>query len=475
VRPVEGSYRTALRHRRWWLLVGTCLVLFLAAHLGAVYLMPKWVATAAQRVYPLAFVSGAAAALLVLVWGWLDLRRDAAAAERLRESEARLDLLMHQAPANVWTTDMELRLTSVFGALIADLENPQARVPGCTLYDLFQTRDESHPAIAAHLRALRGESATYERMVGDRCLEGAVEPLHDNQGRLIGCVGTAMDVSSWRWAESEVRRYGALVQSSEDAIISTDLAGTIETWNPAAERLYGFTAAEAIGRPMTIVAPPGGASEIERNILALRQGAAVGPYDTQRLCRDGRMIDVSVTVSPIRDERGHVLGASGIVRDITERKRTEEALHRSEEMFRLLAENATDIVSRHAPDGTFLYVSHACRRLLGYEPEELVGRSAHEFMHPDDAAAVRLPRDPVARYSATFRYRRKDGTYAWFESLGRAVPEETTGAVTEFHAVSRDVTERRRAEEAVRPRTERRRAGRLLQRLFARDDRLVAK
>jgi PAS domain S-box-containing protein len=617
------------------------------------------------------------AALGFLVYLWA--RR--ATLQRLHIGDSELRMLTSQLPANVWATDTELRLTSVFGTLIARLENPAARVPGRTLYDIFETRDPSHPAIAAHLRALRGESATYERVAGEVILEGRVEPLRDDQGRVIGCVGTSMDVSTWRWAERQVRRYGALVQSSSDAIVSTDLDGTIESWNPAAERLYGYTEAEAIGKPIALIAPPGGESEVARNTVALRQGAAQGPYETQRIRRDGGVIHVSVTVSPIRDASGRVAGMSGIVRDITERKRIEMALRESEErfrvalrgsaifvgtmdrelrytwvyntrhgfrsedvlgkrpdelievdevngmmellrevlssgagrrrevsgrtrgerwfydqiveplrdergevigltlaamditerkraeeeaarlasfpqmspmsivevdaagkisfmnpaaerlfpelravspdhpfvagawtligeaqgegevfrtreirvaqtwyaqdihalpdhsrlriyasdvterkraedtlrrseaMFRLLAENATDIISRHAPDGTLLYVSPACRKLLGYDAQELVGCSPLDFIHPDDAIAATPPSEALHQptsYSVTFRFRRKDGTYAWLESLGHAEWDQRTGAVTEIHAASRDITDRMLVEEQLR-------------------------
>jgi PAS domain S-box-containing protein len=372
---------------------------------------------------------------------------------KFQSGVSELQLLAAQTPANVWTTDAELRLTSVFGTLIQRLENPAAHVPGRTLYDLFETRDETHPAIAAHLRALRGESASYERVAGDLVLEGRVEPLRDQKGRIIGCVGTAMDVSTWRWAERQVRRFASLVQSSEDAIISTDLAGTIETWNPAAERLYGYTATETVGKPMTILAPPGGASEIERNILALRQGAAVGPYDTQRLRRDGRMLDVSVTVSPIRDERGHVLGASGIVRDITERKHTEDALRESEGRFRSVLDRMRLFGLGLNVEGRVAYCNDYLLEMTGWSRSEVFGADwLSQFLPPDTPviAAFRFAMEMgeiPAQYVSDIITR--DGgrrRVQWNNTLVR----DDEGTVTGVVGIGEDVTERNRVVEELR-------------------------
>jgi len=390
------------------------------------------------------------AGLLLLAWAWHEMRRERAILEELREDEARLRLLTQQAPADVWTTDTDLRLTSILGALIPQLENAEVRRPGRTLYELFGTRDPSHPAIAAHLQALRGESAAYERADGDHLLEGRVEPLRDDRGKVIGCVGIATDVSTWRWAESQVRRFAALVQSSEDAIISTDVDGTIETWNPAAERLYGYSAAEAIGRPITIVAPPGREPEIDGNTLALRQGVAVGPYEAQRRRRDGRVIWVSVTVSPIRDASGRVEGMSGIVRDVTERKRMEEALGQSEERLRSLFTGIDDALFVHDTEGRILDCNEAACRRLGYAREELLAMRTSDIDAPEFAAGF------PTRLAEQLDQRR--GVYEGIHVArgGRRIPVNVNTCLIEYHgkpavlAVMRDVTERRRIEESLR-------------------------
>lgn len=140
-------------------------------------------------------------------------------------------------------------------------------------------------------------------------------------------------------------------------------------------------------------------------------------------------------------------------RFITQRKRAEEALRRSEEQYRLLAENSTDMISRHTPEGIYHYVSPACRKLLDYEPEEMLEHPAFEFLHPEDINKVIESRERVNQSAEvdmlTFRMRRKDGTYVWVEAVSHSIRDEGTGAVKEIQVSARDITERRRMEEAL--------------------------
>jgi PAS domain S-box-containing protein len=139
--------------------------------------------------------------------------------------------------------------------------------------------------------------------------------------------------------------------------------------------------------------------------------------------------------------------------DITDRKRAEEELRICAERYLLVDEHAQDMISRHTPEGTYLYASSACRTLLGYEPAELVGHSAYEFFHPDDMKAIReshstILEQPVV-YQVSYRIRRKDGEYIWFETNSKTILDPETGAPQEIIAVSRNITERKRAEEAL--------------------------
>jgi PAS domain S-box-containing protein len=144
---------------------------------------------------------------------------------------------------------------------------------------------------------------------------------------------------------------------------------------------------------------------------------------------------------------------------IVERKWAEEAVRDSERRYRLLAENATDLISRHSPAGTYRYASPVCRSLLGFEPQELIGRDAYEFFHPDDLERIHLSHRTILEqpipYTIRYRLRRKDGAYVWVETSSKTVPNAETGQVEEIIAITRDITERRKAEEALRESEER--------------------
>src|SRR5262249_39492707 len=155
----------------------------------------------------------------------------------------------------------------------------------------------------------------------------AVPLVMDAEGRLVGVSQTASDIAK-RQSEHLGLHLAAIVRSSNDAIVSLDLDGIILTWNPAAERMYGFTEAEVAGKSIAVFVMPEFGGELVQLLNRLRSGEYIHHHETVRVSKAGKRINVSLTLSPLRDSTGRIVGISGIGRDITEQKRSEEALLR---------------------------------------------------------------------------------------------------------------------------------------------------
>ena len=173
-------------------------------------------------------------------------------------------------------------------------------------------------------RTVRGMEAIAERPDGTRVpFEPYPTPLFDASGALIGAVNMLIDITDRKHAEEVKQRLSSIVQFSDDAIISKNLKGIIESWNAGAERIFGYTASEAIGQSVEMLIPPDRLNEESEIINRIRRGERIEHYETVRRRKDGSLIDISLTVSPIMDADGRVIGASKIARDITERKQSE--------------------------------------------------------------------------------------------------------------------------------------------------------
>ena len=193
---------------------------------------------------------------------------------------------------------------------------------------------EGHVVGLANHTILRARDGT-ERPIDD---SGA--PIRTPAGDLVGVVLVFRDVTERRRSEEARRRLAAIVESSEDAIIGKTLDGLITDWNQGAERLYGYTAAEMVGQSIARLIPPDLPDDLPAILTRLRQGERIAHYETQRVAKDGTRLDVALTISPIRDEAGQLIGASKIARDITARKRAEAELERRRQETALLAEIA---------------------------------------------------------------------------------------------------------------------------------------
>ncbi|HLJ21465.1 MAG TPA: PAS domain S-box protein, partial [Stellaceae bacterium] len=177
------------------------------------------------------------------------------------------------------------------------------------------------------------------------------------------------------------RVLAALVASSDAAIIGKTLEGIVTSWNPSAERIFGYTAAEMIGRPIDVIASPQHPKEMKRILARVRRGERVERFETERRRKDGRIVQIALAVSPIRDERGRIVGASKIAHDITAEKASSARLRieteRAEELSHAL--NLAPVIVRTL-DGKILFWGQGLRSLYGWSAEEAIGRVATELL-----------------------------------------------------------------------------------------------
>ncbi len=279
----------------------------------------------------------------------------------------------------------------------------------------FTDPEKAKAGYEAAFRA--GSVRDYELEIRHR--DGTITPVvynatvyRDGAGEVAGVFAAARDITERKKADEERSRLAAIVDSSEDAIIGKSLEGTILSWNPGAEKVYGYTAAEAVGRHISLLAPPDQLHEIDGILEDIRRDAYVHHYETVRIRKDGTPIQVSLTLSPIRDLHGRITGASTIARDITERKEAEEALRRANAYNRSLIEASLDPLVTISPDGTISDVNAATVQVTGRSREELIGTDFSTYFTEPEKGEGRVRGGVQDRLGPDYELeiRHRDGT-----------------------------------------------------------------
>ena len=284
-----------------------------------------------------------------------------------------------------------------------------------------------------------------------RRLAGAGDPL---------IVLTFHDVTERKLAERTTSLLAAIVDSSDDAILSKKLDGTITSWNQSAERLFGYKAQEAIGQHITLIVPWERRSEEEDILRRLARGERVEHFETVRRRKDGTHLDASLTISPIRDATGRVIGASKVARDVSERKRIEVALRESEERFRAIFETTPECVKLVSADGTLLHMNGPGLQMVGARSaDEVVGKNVYDLIAPEDRDRFKAFNESICQGeqgSLQFDIIGLEGKRRHMET--HAAPLRNPDDTVVHLAVTVDISERKQAEELLRTSEERFRA-----------------
>jgi two-component system, LuxR family, sensor kinase FixL len=246
----------------------------------------------------------------------------------------------------------------------------------------------------------------------------------------------------------------AIVESSEDAIVSETADGVVTSWNPAAQHLFGYAAAEMIGRPVFVLAPPGREGEMRDILARTMRGERIEHFETERQCKDGRVVDVALTVFPIRDAGGRITGAAKILRDIGAAKQAHAALVANEAHLRSILDTVPDAMIVIDEHGVVQSFSAAAERMFGYAAAEIVGSNVSRLMPSPhrgnhDAYLARYLKTGERRIIGIGRVvtaQRKDGTSFPIEL---AVGEVSSGGQRLFTGFARDLTERQRTEKRL--------------------------
>ena len=279
-----------------------------------------------------------------------------------------------------------------------------------------------------------------------------VSPIKDREGLIMGVSTIARDITERKKAEKLRLELSSIVEYSDDAIIGKTLDGIITSWNIGAERIYGYKAEEVIGLSLLIIFPKENQDELHRILDKIKKGERVDHYETVRVRRDGKKIYISLTVSPIKDEKGRIIGASTIARDISLRKSYEAALRASEEKYRRIVDIAEEGILVMDENQVATFVNRKLANLLGCTINEIIGKNITAFMDEEDIGcieAVKRKNLEGENVQFDFRFRKKDGTYIWTIVPTAPIFDEEHHFAGALYLIS-DITQHKRTEEALR-------------------------
>ena len=284
--------------------------------------------------------------------------------------------------------------------------------------------------------------------------EATITPLRDNQGALTGYIAITQDVTQRRAAEEAQKFLASIVDSSEDAIIGRTPDGIIVSWNRGAEALFGYRPDEIIGQNVIVLSAPDAVDKVKGVIERLKRGETIPTFDGPALTKDGRRVDVSASVSPVKDAQGKLVAVAAILRDITERKHSENA----RAFLAAVVESSEDAIVAVSHDHKILGWNKGAQNIYGYTAEEILGKSNRIFVPPERSKEFEATFDKVLAEGCVIRFEsvrmRKDGQKVEL-ALTYSPIKNPRGEVIGVSAIVRDITQSKATKQALREADER--------------------
>jgi two-component system cell cycle sensor histidine kinase/response regulator CckA len=378
--------------------------------------------------------------------------------DALDQQQTELRVLFDIVPAMICFKDTENRILRVnkrladsFGKTVRELEGKHTSEIYPQGADDFYADDLE--VIKSGKPKLGVINRVYPQDGKERWIKTDRVPLCGMDDKVKGIVVMVQDITERRRRDEIVGRLAAIVDNSDDAIISKTLDGIVTTWNPAAEKMFGYTAPEMTGRPLQLIIPLDRIEEEAEILAGFGRGEIIRHIETVRVHKDGRRLEVSATISPIKDHEGKIIGASKIVRDITERKKAESELSFNAQRYRTIVEATTSMVWETPASGQFETEQPGWTAFTGQSFEEHQGWGWLNAVHPDDQAETKRVWSAAfasrSTYKVEHRLMARDHTY--HNMMVRAVPVfAADGTISQWFGVHTDITERKQTEEALR-------------------------
>ncbi|MHB8745607.1 MAG: PAS domain S-box protein [Gammaproteobacteria bacterium] len=384
------------------------------------------------------------------------------AEDALRSNEEWLRAIFNQAAVGIAVTNLDGRFLETnkrFADIVgytrdelqqhtfADITHPD---------DLPETRDHMGQLLAGKISDYSLEKRYVKKdrtVVWSLTTVTLLSDAPDKPGRFIGVIE---DISLRKQAEEVRARLAAIVESSDDAIVSKTLDGIIATWNSGAERIFGYAADEVIGQPIMVLIPPDRVEEEQALLKSLKRGEKIEHYETVRVRKDGKLLNIALTVSPVKDAQGNIIGASKIARDITQQKEVEERLRRSEQELRALADSIPQLAWMAEPDGNIFWYNQGWYEYTGTTLQQMAGWGWQSVHDPDILPLVLTRWQESIRtgisFEMEFPLRGADGVFRWF--LTRVNPlRDADGRVLRWFGTNTDVDQVKRMRDALQDET----------------------